>query len=947
MKTIKSIILASSFAMLLSSCSSGSNVVYKLTFHQETGEDKVVEVVKGKTTNEDVKNQEPAITPKDGYNQAWVYDVTTMTEDTIITPTSSLITYFATFKADGVQVGERLAFNVETTELDEPLVPLKDGYYGFWEEYKIAASDLTINAVYSLISFKATFVADGVPVGDPVTFDKNTTSINEPNIPQKAGYTAEWESYELGLKDIVINAIYTPITYYATFKADGVPVGDPVPFNLDQEKINEPEVPNKPGYDGSWESYKMKPEDMVINAQYALKTYYATFMADGVQVGSPVPFTVETQSINEPNVPQKAGYNAKWSSYTLGTEDITINAEYTTITYHAYFYDKNEQQVGSPVEFTVESKSINEPPVPHVDGYDGKWENYQIKAEDLHIHPVYELETYKAIFKDGDTTLGVVEYNINDTVATVLDKAPIIPVKVNYSRDYGKFNLTYKKDVDTIIQVVEAKTIIDFEDSIIPTSFVNNNIVSEVKITNDGVEGSKSLEISVKAGDFKFGLDKNHLDLLFKDNEVAAVAFDAKASKASQNWRYDTPQGEPSASASQPYEDYEVGAGIATSYKTFYFTRKMYNSWVENESYMVKGALDGVEKVYVDNFRTVDYDIYNNKKQYGFETNTLKKTAANAVSVRIGSGKQAMSISGAGVVEDSWSYSYDNKTEGNRSIKFKKQSGYLAIYLDTSIISQIPGDYVVFDLFTTVGFNSTDDNKGMSTGQSGVINNQKPTPNSKWFTLSFKKFKSESDKGDITSDGRLLQIQGSPACDVYIDNIRGIDAIDGFESAYAFKAGEYGYGLDYKTEHTEAAGNTIRDVNKNYSFMVNSGACTNAEISMDNVLNGHKSIKYTFSAKKYCALFINPQLLDIYLPKGFSISFDIFSSTSFTGGTLMGNAVNSHIGEWTTVTLTEENFERASSGNLIYNGRFSQANFNDAGYFYIDNLRLVPPTLAA
>ena len=65
-----------------------------------------------------------------------------------------------------------------------------------------------------------------------------------------------------------------------------------------------------------------------LYAKWEAVEYTATFM-DGTTVVDTVKFTVETQSITEPAVPTHAGYTGKWESYTLGHEDITINAVYT------------------------------------------------------------------------------------------------------------------------------------------------------------------------------------------------------------------------------------------------------------------------------------------------------------------------------------------------------------------------------------------------------------------------------------------------------------------------------------------------------------------------------------------------------------------------------------------------------------------------------------------
>lgn len=58
--------------------------------------------------------------------------------------------------------------------------------------------------------FTATFVADGNVVAT-VDFPKGTTQIAEPQVPAKDRYMGEWESYTLSDSDITINALYTLI----------------------------------------------------------------------------------------------------------------------------------------------------------------------------------------------------------------------------------------------------------------------------------------------------------------------------------------------------------------------------------------------------------------------------------------------------------------------------------------------------------------------------------------------------------------------------------------------------------------------------------------------------------------------------------------------------------------------------------------------------------------
>ncbi|MGM9684232.1 MAG: hypothetical protein ACI3XQ_11610, partial [Eubacteriales bacterium] len=182
------------------------------------------------------------------------------------------------------------------------------------------------------------FVADGMVI-DTVRYRIGDTSVAAPAVPSKAGYSGEWSSYTLGEEWLTtVNAVYTPVpadTHTATFMADGRVVAT-VSFTSGDTSLEEPAVPAKPGYTGVWESYTLGTSDITINAVYTAITYTATFKADGNVVAS-LPFTVETTSLTPPAVPAKPGYTGVWESYTLGTADITINAVYTPNVYKIRF----------------------------------------------------------------------------------------------------------------------------------------------------------------------------------------------------------------------------------------------------------------------------------------------------------------------------------------------------------------------------------------------------------------------------------------------------------------------------------------------------------------------------------------------------------------------------------------------------------------------------------
>ena len=114
----------------------------------------------------------------------------------------------------------------------------------------------------------AKFVADGKTV-EEVPFKIGTVSIENPPVPEKDGYTAAWPFYRLGTEDITIDAVYTPITYIATFVARGEIVGE-VEYTVESTQIDEPEVPERIGYAGTWEEYTFDVGGITVNAVYTM-----------------------------------------------------------------------------------------------------------------------------------------------------------------------------------------------------------------------------------------------------------------------------------------------------------------------------------------------------------------------------------------------------------------------------------------------------------------------------------------------------------------------------------------------------------------------------------------------------------------------------------------------------------------------------------------------------
>ena len=116
-------------------------------------------------------------------------------------------------------------------------------------------------------------------------------------------------------------------------------------------------------------------------------------------------------SVTSPEItgytPDKATVEGTMESLDGVTETVT----YTPIEYTATFVDENGETVEA-ITFTVETESITEPAVPEKTNYTGKWEEYTLGTADITIKPIYTLggeTTVKAVDTESEITLGYKE----------------------------------------------------------------------------------------------------------------------------------------------------------------------------------------------------------------------------------------------------------------------------------------------------------------------------------------------------------------------------------------------------------------------------------------------------------------------------------------------------------------------------------------------------------
>ena len=313
-----------------------------------------------------------------------------------------------------------------TGQSDPGFTPSKSGYtFGGWytdtalrtpfdfEAYAAnnERGDIVVYGKWEVNTYTATFMVGGNIIIEEVRFDADDMYVDEPDVPQRTGYTGEWEDYEIKAENLTINAVYTPITYNITYENTlGAVNTNPATYNIESE-ITLSEL-TSPGYTfEGWFAGEEKVEsielgsygDITLTAKWTLTQYTATFVNSDGTVGT-VGFDIEDTALSEPAVPLRTGYTGAWEDYEIKAEDLTINAVYTPITYNITYENTLGAANGNPATYNIETAiTLSDITAP---GYTFEgWFVGEEKVESI------ELGSY------GDITLtakwSIIEYSVN------------------------------------------------------------------------------------------------------------------------------------------------------------------------------------------------------------------------------------------------------------------------------------------------------------------------------------------------------------------------------------------------------------------------------------------------------------------------------------------------------------------------------------------------------
>ena len=207
-------------------------------------------------------------------------------------------------------------------------------------------------------TYTATFVADGKIV-DKVTFKEGDTKLSrEPKVPEKIGYHGRWENYKLADKDITIKAIYTAKTYTVIYDANG---GEGAMANQIMS------------YDKA---------DTLKACGFTREGH--TFLGWNTKADGSGVFYADQQVVKNMTIVDGIVLYAQWQVNAPNVHTVTFMANGVVV-------DK--------VTFNEGDKELSRvPAVPTRTGYTGAWEGYVLANTDITVNAVYTANEYTVVF---------------------------------------------------------------------------------------------------------------------------------------------------------------------------------------------------------------------------------------------------------------------------------------------------------------------------------------------------------------------------------------------------------------------------------------------------------------------------------------------------------------------------------------------------------------------
>lgn len=239
-----------------------------------------------------------------------------------------------------------------------------------------STGNITLTATWTACDYMITYKnTKDATNNNPNGFTTDSAAITLTDL-EKEGYTFDgWYNGNTKVTtipsgtvgNITLTAQWTPISYTATFTADGSIVATRY-FTIEDSVIsNIPNVPSKAGYTGAWSNYSLGTSNVVIPAVYTLNEYTITYAnTKGSENSNPNNYTVITSTFRLSDL-QCDGYdfigwykgNTKITSIDKGTTgNITLTAKWSPVDYVITYTDTKGTTNTNPVEYDVETGTI-------------------------------------------------------------------------------------------------------------------------------------------------------------------------------------------------------------------------------------------------------------------------------------------------------------------------------------------------------------------------------------------------------------------------------------------------------------------------------------------------------------------------------------------------------------------------------------------------------------
>ena len=245
--------------------------------------------------------------------------------------------YKLTFDVDGNLTEKTFKYGETVVAIENP-TKVGHTFAGWSKELpvKMPANDLYVSATWTVNSYKITFDVDGNLTEKTFKYGESVTAIENPT---KVGHTFTGWSEELPVKmpanDITVEATWTVNSYKLTFDVDGNLTEKTFKYG---ESVTAIENPTKVGHTfAGWSKEipaTMPAEDLTVKATWTINSYKLTLDVDGNLTEKTFKYGESVTAIENPT---KVGYTfAGWSPVlpeTMPAEDLTVKATWTVNSY--------------------------------------------------------------------------------------------------------------------------------------------------------------------------------------------------------------------------------------------------------------------------------------------------------------------------------------------------------------------------------------------------------------------------------------------------------------------------------------------------------------------------------------------------------------------------------------------------------------------------------------